>query len=98
MWVSKKEYEKLEHDCVRGKSDSQMWQAKYEAVVKDRVTYSDGAAILSMRMLNDLRSQGEIATQKLREVEAELAAWKQKYADEVQKRLTLIEQLGAQTA
>ncbi len=68
------------------------WKAKYEAVTKDQSTCLYGAVVLPQELLKNLLSAGEQAKAEVELLRQELDTWKQKYADEVQKRLALIEQ------
>lgn len=69
------------------------WMGKYLAVTEEASFRKGGAIIISEDFLNKFVRDSNETKYKLKEVEEELETWKQKYADEVQKRLALIGQM-----
>ena len=61
---------------------------------ENNITFrSDGAVIVSKKLLLDNESERNRAVKELEETRKQLDEYKQKYADEVQKRLDLIKQM-----
>ena len=94
MWLSKKKYNELLEKQNNLEQVCNSWKAKYEAVKEDKVTYIDGAIVISMKMLNELISPTIEMSKQFEDSQNELTKFRQLYADEVQKRLELIEMLG----
>lgn len=90
MWISKKEHEELQCRC-----DNCNYRLT-ERIIKEPLTaiYTDDAIIMSADIYFKLCDE-KINMDKEREaMQAELQKYQKMYADEVQKRLALIEQLG----
>ena len=94
MWVSKKKYNELLEKQNNLEQVCNGWKAKYEAVKEDKVTFIDGAVVISTEMLNELARPNIEMSKQLEDSKNELMKFRQLYADEVQKRLELIEMLG----
>lgn len=94
MWISKQEHEELNLKLRVAEQNASEWKAKYEAITKGEVTImSNDAIIISTKTLREMLASGDDAKKSLEILRQEIEGWKQKYADEVQKRLTLIEQI-----
>lgn len=79
MWISKKEYKRL-----KDLEDS------FDATLRAyRNRY-----LQEKRKVEYWEEEDDKHTKTIRELYQELEEWKHKYADEVQKRLALIEQIG----
>lgn len=93
MWISKSDRDRMASDRIVAMQECSEWKAKYEAVTKNQATCIGGAVVLSQEALKSLLSVGQQAKAEVDLLRKELEVWKQKYADEVQKRLALIEQM-----
>ena len=95
MWISKHEYQNVMSalDAVKNERDER--KAKYQAVTEDKIMYRNAEAVtVSVKILNGWLEEGSHAIEECKVLRTELVDLKQKYADEIQKRLVLIEQLG----
>lgn len=94
MWIGKKERDQIVADRDSAVRECHEWKAKYKAITEDAVMFCDNdTIILSTKVFNQILEPAEQAKAALDTLRAELESWKQKYADEVQKRLALIEQM-----
>lgn len=94
MWISKQEYQNVISALDATKNERDEWKAKYQAVIGDKIMYRNAEAVtVSIKTLNGWLEEGSQAIQECKVLQAELSGFKQKYADEVQKRLALIEQM-----
>lgn len=85
MWISKEEYNRL-------KNGAEFWEKEYDTMNrrKHEAIKALGDCLKDSQItIDDLKNQIE----SLKSVEEELQKYKQKYADEVQKRLELIKLL-----
>lgn len=85
MWISRDEYEKL-------KINADFWKAEYDNATKNnRILSARFSECLSdsQRTIDDLQDQ----IKQLEVYKFEAEEYKQKYADEVQKRLELVKLL-----
>lgn len=95
MWISKSEKERLETELRNVTHDRNMWKAKYEALTQDKVSYlGTEAVVMSVKMMNDILDPIRERDLTIDVLRHELESYKQKFADEVQKRLALISQMG----
>ena len=90
MWISKKEYEELNARC-----DNCDYQLT-ERVIKEPLTaiFTNNAIIMSVDLYLKLCDEKESIVKEREDMQSELQKYQKMYADEVQKRLALIEQLG----
>ena len=95
MWISKNKYNELLEKQNNLKQACNEWMAKYEAVKENAVTINNSAVVISTETLNKLAIHNTEMSKKLENTQNELAKFRQLYADEVQKRLELIEMLGS---
>lgn len=93
MFISRKEYDRITTDLEFSQSDCAMWKKRYEALEKDREAVVGDIVYVSLRHFNELLSPVIELEEKVERLQSELNDYKQKYADEVQKRLALIEQM-----
>lgn len=93
MWVKRKDYENIQIELSREQEKRAEWEAKYRALTENQVSHTGKALVISSSMLEELLKSGDEAKRKLETLSHELEVWKQKYADEVQKRLALIDQM-----
>lgn len=93
MWISKKKYEQMQLELQVSESDRAMAEAKYKAITENQITVTDGIIILSSEAFNLLCSTNSDSEREVNDLKLELSVLKQKYADEVQKRFELIEQI-----
>ena len=89
MWIKKKEYKRL-------KTNAEFWEKEYNAISERKVATIE-ALVNSLKdagiTIDNLNKQVE----SLKAVEEELQEYKQKYIDEVQKRLELAKLLENNT-
>ena len=89
MWIKKKEYKRL-------KTNAEFWEKEYNAI-------SERKAVTIEALVNSLKDAGitidnlNKQVESLKAVEEELQEYKQKYVDEVQKRLELAKLLENNT-
>lgn len=96
MWISKQEYQNVISALDAVKNERDEWKAKYKAVTEDKIIYRNAEAVtVSIKVLNGWLEEGGQAIEECKALRAELVDLKKKYADEVQKRLALIEQMEA---
>lgn len=93
MWISKKKYEQMQLELRVAQSDKAMAEAKYKAITENQITATGGIIILSSEAFNLLCSTNSDSEREVNDLKLELSVLKQKYADEVQKRFELIEQI-----
>ena len=101
MWINKDKYNsmcselkdvKQERDNVARECNE--WRAKYEVVTESKPMYMGEATImLSIDYYYKLSEASEELEKFKKEFSKEITVWKQKYADEVQKRIDLIGQM-----
>ena len=94
MWIRKKKYNELLEKQNNLEQACNEWTAKYKAVKEDTVTINNSAVVISIEMLNKLATPNIEMSKQLENTQNELVKFRQLYADEVQKRLELIEMLG----
>jgi outer membrane protein TolC len=85
MWISKKEYERL-------KTGAEFWEKEYDTINERKLTAIKALGDClkdAQTTIDNLKSQVE----SLKSAQEELQKYKQKYADEVQKRLELVKLL-----
>lgn len=93
MFITRLEYERITTDLEFAQSDCAMWKKRYEALEKDKEAVVGDIVYISLRHFNELLSPVKELDEKVERLQSELNDYKQKYADEVQKRLALIEQM-----
>ena len=93
MWISKKKYEQMQLELRVAQSDKAMAEAKYKAITENQITATNGIIILSSKVFNLLCGTNSDSEREVNDLKLELSVLKQKYADEVQKRFELIEQI-----
>lgn len=93
MWISKKEYEELQGRC-----NNCNYQLT-ERVIKEPLTaiFTNDAIIMSVDLYLKLCNEKESMDKEREDMQAALQKYQKMYADEVQKRLALIEQIGGQS-
>lgn len=77
MWISHKKLKQLEAELHNARTERDVWQRRYQ----DETNYDRQFRLVELYKLK----------QKCEMLSQELTEWKQKYADEVQKRIALIE-------
>lgn len=93
MWISKKEYVELLETKNKFEQDRDIWEAKYKAATEDRVTIGNEVVVIPTKILNELAGPFTDMQKELENCRNELDKYRQLYADEVQKRLELIEKI-----
>ena len=91
MWISKQEYEELQGRC------NNCGYQLTERVIKEPLTaiYTNGAIIMSTDLYFKFCDEKTSIDKEREDMQAELQKYQKMYADEVQKRLVLIEQMEA---
>lgn len=95
MWISKKDKKNLELQLEKATEERDAWEAKYKCVLENQATFDskNACVYISTRMLDELLNPLLEIKNKCESLEREVNEWKKRYADEVQKRLALIEQM-----
>lgn len=93
MWISKAVHKEMISELDRVSHERDEWMAKYRAVTENRATRTLNAVIMSSQCLIEIIQEKESTKAELKSLKSELNIWKQKYADEVQKRVDLISQM-----
>lgn len=95
MWISRKEKEDLDRRLEEVTKERDAWEAKYKCVTENQavVDGKSGCICISLSMYNSLVKPLPELNSRCKSLEKEILKWKKYYADEVQKRLTLIEQM-----
>ena len=102
MWISRKSYENILSSLNDAQNKCEKWEAKYHALSKNRDTVLSHEIVFSLKTLEDLFAIIDFYKDRIQYLESELydfketyeskiSYWKQKYADEVEKRLQQIE-------
>ena len=89
MWISKKEYEKLKADECRKCTYKSEWKCMKEGTM----TFFHDAVTIDTNYLYRLNEENKELRTLCEEKDAQIKEYQQKYADEVQKRLALIQQM-----
>lgn len=93
MWINKQRYKCLLEKLHVAEQESAILEAKYKVAIENKGTMiNNDIVVISADMLQSFSAGEKAAKKELMVTQQELAKWKQKYADEVQKRLALIEQ------
>lgn len=93
MWISKKKQQKMESEFHSIELERDEWKAKYLAAVDGKTVCVNKAMVVSQEFLTSWIAARNVAEMKLKQTIQELDEYKQKYADEVQKRIDLVKQM-----
>lgn len=98
MWISKKDKADLEQTKIqleRITEERDDWRAKYKCVTENQVLIDsrNSCVYISTKTLEEILDPFNKAKDRIESLEAEVTKLKKQYADEVQKRLALIEQM-----
>lgn len=94
MWVSKEKYNQILQEKNEIKAHSDYIEAQFKALTEQRVTWHEDVVIMHRDIWHALVFPSQELAEEVEAAHTEINSWKQKYADEVQKRLALIEQFG----
>lgn len=93
MWIKKEEYEAMKNELISLRKERDTWKDKYTMIAEDKMIFDDDIITMTVSHLENMFIETGRAEEELNKLRPELETWKQKYADEVQKRLALIEQM-----
>jgi len=90
MWISKRDYEELQNKC-----DTCSYKATERVIIEPLcVIYTNDAVIMSRAVYLEFCEEKMNMDNERKVMQEQIKKYQMMYADEVQKRLTLIEQLG----
>ena len=92
MWIKKSEYDRLKLMLDQADRAASEWKAKCRAATEGATTILDNYIVMPLSIWAEMERPIRELRDQLAKLEEENTSLKQKYADEVQKRLALIEQ------
>ena len=93
MWISKKNQQKMESELHSIELERDEWKAKYLAATEGKAIYINKTVVVSQEFLANWMDARNRAEMELKRIIPKLEEYKQKYADEVQKRIALVKQI-----
>ena len=93
MWISENKHKELLNKKCKDQCSQCNYKAEWRCMKDGTITFFCDAVTISYDLFKQLRDNAERLQKLCEEKDALIKEYQQKYADEVQKRLTLIQQL-----